>query len=275
MKRIKLIAFFFAIAALLGFLLIKPQTVLANSVCTDEPPGCVMQWISYTEDVPCLCEFVNYIQVCQTCQVTNIVERCTIPQSGGGLCQCCFNDGCYLNCPLAPTPTPGGLPPTRALGVAEVPGQRAAGIQICLIPRPACPRCIAGPAGKFEDIVGRRGVILSIRRIGRNYLLIGPHGVRSVGGRGAAGTGGIQGEPHGDIAGAARYLRTGGRTRWHGHGPRLHGAGHRGRSGGRDRCWAAATAPISASIPASSAARGWCWGKRAIQIAPIVKTTLA
>lgn len=88
-------AFFFTIALLLGIFLTTPQTAVAqNSVCTDQPPGCVMQYIPYTENVPCLCDVYG----CQTCQVTNIVERCTIPQSGGGSCQCCWEDGCYLNC---------------------------------------------------------------------------------------------------------------------------------------------------------------------------------
>lgn len=123
MKLTKLITFFIATTALVGALFVTPQTVMANSVCTDEPVACVIMEIPYTWDYDCLCDIYG---VCQTCQQTALVPRCTIPQAGGGSCYCCFNDGCYLNCDggggggggggdtaTDPTPTlPPGVTPT-------------------------------------------------------------------------------------------------------------------------------------------------------------------
>lgn len=87
----------------------QTQKVYANSVCTQNPPACVMTWITYSWTADCNCVTNPYtgIRTCQTCQYWDTQLRCVIPQAGGGSCQCCFNDGCYLNCPGVP-PTSGG-----------------------------------------------------------------------------------------------------------------------------------------------------------------------
>ncbi len=111
MKWIKLTTFFFVTAALLGIFLTKPQTVMANSVCTTNPPACIIQSVWYTWDYPCFCVTDPYtlIRSCQTCQQSGWYNRCTIPQADGTSCVCCFNDGCYLDCPSV-NPTGGGPP---------------------------------------------------------------------------------------------------------------------------------------------------------------------
>lgn len=78
--------------------------VNANSVCTDNPLACVPVWIPWTHTVKtnCVTDPYTHLQVCDEIEVTDKVERCSIPQEGGGSCTCCYNDGCYLNCPGVP-----------------------------------------------------------------------------------------------------------------------------------------------------------------------------
>ncbi len=99
------------------------QHVRANSVCTEFPPpaACVMQEVLYTRE---RCDYVALYPggpAPYTCwDVIETALRCTIPQSGGGSCVCCYYDGCYLNCPGTnppggnnpPDPPPPGSTPT-------------------------------------------------------------------------------------------------------------------------------------------------------------------
>ena len=105
-KRIsKYISLVFPLIILVVIIVFNPRLVLANDVCTNNPPGCIMQEIWYTHLVQS-CEFNIYgIYTCgEPTQITEKATRCTIPQQGGGSCYCCYADGCYLNCPGNPGP---------------------------------------------------------------------------------------------------------------------------------------------------------------------------
>lgn len=91
---------------------IPHSTVYANAICNGTSQACVMQWIEYTR-METVCDKDQYGRDvnCRQVQVTSREERCTIPQAGGGTCQCCWDDGCYLNCPgTNPTGNPGPDP---------------------------------------------------------------------------------------------------------------------------------------------------------------------
>ena len=94
-------------------LVTSPQQVFANAVCDGTNPACVMEYISYTytynKEVYGPAPYFEVTLV--PTEVTTIVERCTIPQSGGGSCQCCYQSGCYLDCGIIqPTGGPPGPP---------------------------------------------------------------------------------------------------------------------------------------------------------------------
>ena len=99
---------FFSLFIFMAFT--QPQQVFANAVCDLTGPPCVMEYIPYTYLYckPVYSTTAPYGQIGEDCtEQTEIVERCTIPQSGGGSCQCCYNDGCYLDCAVI-QPTGGG-----------------------------------------------------------------------------------------------------------------------------------------------------------------------
>ncbi len=82
----------------------RPAQVFANPVCSGSP-ACVWKEVLYTYEV-CRDVIVGGYPVRQCWDVTETALRCTIPQSGGGSCVCCYYNGCYLNCPG--TNPPGG-----------------------------------------------------------------------------------------------------------------------------------------------------------------------
>ncbi len=119
-------------AVLLGVILTRPQPVYANSVCTDNPVACVMMWIPWTHTIESTqgCTTDAYgIRTCPTIQVTDMVERCTIPQAGGGSCQCCYETGCYLDC--------GNIPGTGGGGGGNTDPPPDPGVTLTPTPTPA------------------------------------------------------------------------------------------------------------------------------------------
>lgn len=114
MNRIIRITSTFIATVFLGmFVFLTP--ISANSVCGGNNPACVPSWVQY-----CWTYYEELYPGGPTVgrQQCEMREVCSIPQSGGGSCTCCWNDGCYLNCG-GPTPAPtsgGGPEPTNPPG---------------------------------------------------------------------------------------------------------------------------------------------------------------
>lgn len=110
MKTFYIAIFLFIVTLFAGALLALPKNVSANAVCDGASPACVMEWIPWTHIIQSCDPPDQYgNKQCYPVQVTDWVERCTIPQAGGGSCKCCFEDGCYLDCPgIKPTGGGGG-----------------------------------------------------------------------------------------------------------------------------------------------------------------------
>jgi hypothetical protein len=139
MREITKFFYIFIVFLLLSLSFLGPKPVFANPICDGTSPACIDQYIPYTREV-CSTQIVGgYPQLVCT-EITTYETRCTIPQSGGGQCSCCYEDGCYLNCPGTntgggsysysqgsyaggtPTPTPTPLPGTirvRAVTVSS------------------------------------------------------------------------------------------------------------------------------------------------------------
>lgn len=101
--------------SIIFFGLCAPKSfVFANSVCSGSP-ACVYVYTNYCWTRTFECALYPGGPLNGTCTDQQCEMRpgiCSIPQSGGGSCTCCWNDGCYYSCPGAPTPAPGnGDPP--------------------------------------------------------------------------------------------------------------------------------------------------------------------
>ncbi len=112
MKMLKLSLFVLSLFLFIWIFLTQPVQVFANAVCDGTSPACVMEYIPWIHTVKTNCTTDAYgVETCDQTEVTDIVSRCTIPQSGGGSCQCCYKDGCYLDCGvIQPTGGPPGPP---------------------------------------------------------------------------------------------------------------------------------------------------------------------
>ena len=111
----KYIIGFFAVALLLlGLMQIQPARVYAQDACNSQ--SCVRVDCYYTKQV-CDIDVYGNKTNCHWVTELKVKDCCQIPQSGGGSCTCCFDGGCYFNCPgtgggggggggASPTPTP-------------------------------------------------------------------------------------------------------------------------------------------------------------------------
>ncbi len=112
--------------------------VYANGICSGPPydSACVMQNVPYLQDVYQDQGVPPYVVRVLVGRIWVNRTVCTIPQSGGGSCQCCTDaGGCYLDCPGTnnnnnnngtPEPT---LPPGRTPTPTNTPA-----------PTPACQK---------------------------------------------------------------------------------------------------------------------------------------
>jgi hypothetical protein len=123
-----------------------------------------MQEITYQETHYDLdCEIYNGVETCEPVYHIHTDLRCTIPQADGSTCKCCFEDGCYLNCPGTntggggggedPPPDTGGGPtvPPAVPGTITAVAREVTSDQTCT----AVSNSTTGIAGtRFEFAVG-------------------------------------------------------------------------------------------------------------------------
>ena len=121
-----------------GSAYIYPSRIYAQDACSSQ--GCVWVDCTYTSYQ---CDNIYGLN-CRWVTIFKPKDCCQIPQQGGGSCTCCYDGGCYFNCPGTGGDGGdgggGGEPPTPPTPTPPNPGTlTAVGRQVS----PADPSCSA------------------------------------------------------------------------------------------------------------------------------------